>query len=681
MNSVSQRLMRTWVGLGTRFLPFADAATPELPLAKLLRLSLFQVSVGMSLVLLIGTLNRVMIVELDVPASLVGIMISLPLVFAPFRAVIGFRSDTHRSELGWKRVPFIYKGTMLQFGGLAIMPFALLVLSGGGNAAQAPAWVGQLGAGLAFLLVGIGLHTTQTVGLALATDLAPEDSQPKVVGLMYVMLLFGTIASALLFGALLANFSPARLVQVIQGCAVTTIVLNAIALWKMEARGRSSIRPAKQPQSTFQQSWASYVSGGQAIRRLVAVGLGTMAFSMEDVLLEPYGGQILHLTVGDTTKLTATLAVGGLFGFGLASRVLSRGFDPVRMAGYGASIGIPAFLAVIFAAPVASAVMFAAGTFLIGFGAGLFGHGTLTATMKFAPQHQTGLALGAWGAVQASAAGVAIALGGIIRDIVAATAPHNALGAAAGYDCVYACEVILLLATLATMAPLVLRRAAYATKNIARCEDGPSALSEPTGDTMSQTINRLYATLEQAAKALAALKDEDYSDLHIVSGASFTGASIDSIVAAIIKGNVLKSDARILAKGISAGGSLVTVHPPFGSAYKATQILKQFDPIDSGLTEPEDNSIMAWDESTPMSCILQLPVLLDDATPFSKFWNVPPLGGSAAPLSSLFGIGLISRAAAPLSALIGLPLLSKDAAPLSSLLNLPTLSGETRAPR
>ena len=198
---------------------------------------------------------------------------------------------------------------------------------------------------------------------------------------------------------------------------------------------------------------------------------------------------------------------------------------------------------------------------------------------------------------------------------------------------------------------------------------------------MSQTINRLYATPEQAAKALAALKDEDYSDLHIVSGASFTGASIDSIVAAIIKGNVLKSDARILAKGISAGGSLVTVHPPFGSAYKATQILKQFDPIDSGLTEPEDNSIMAWDESSPMSCILQLPVLLDDATPFSKFWNVPPLGGSAAPLSSLFGIGLISRAAAPLSALIGLPLLSKDAAPLSSLLNLPTLSGETRAPR
>lgn len=447
--------------MGSRFLPFADAATPDLPLSRLLRLSLFQVSVGMSLVLLIGTLNRVMIVELGVPASLVGVMLSLPLIFAPFRAVIGFRSDTHRSELGWKRVPYIYKGTMLQFGGLAIMPFALLVLSGGGNAGNAPAWIGQLGAALSFLLVGVGLHTTQTVGLALATDLAPVESQPKVVGLMYVMLLFGTIASALLFGILLADFSPARLVEVIQGAAVATIVLNAIALWKMEARGRST-KAAKRRQPTFQESWESYISGEQSMRRLVAVGLGTMAFSMADVLLEPYGGQILHLTVGDTTKLTAALAVGGLFGFGLASRILSRGFDPFRMAGYGALVGIPAFLAVIAAAPFSSALLFGAGTLLIGFGAGLFGHGTLTATMNFAPQGQTGLALGAWGAVQASAAGVAIALGGIIRDLVATTAPQNSFGAAAGYVAVYSLEIVLLLATLVTMSRIRQRGQAFA---------------------------------------------------------------------------------------------------------------------------------------------------------------------------------------------------------------------------
>ena len=80
--------------------------------------------------------------------------------------------------LGWRRVPYIWFGTLLQFGGLAIMPFALLVLSGDANG---PAWIGQVGAALAFLLVGAGLHTTQTAGLALATDLAPADARPRVV--------------------------------------------------------------------------------------------------------------------------------------------------------------------------------------------------------------------------------------------------------------------------------------------------------------------------------------------------------------------------------------------------------------------------------------------------------------------------------------------------------------------
>ncbi|MEY2888648.1 MAG: hypothetical protein RIQ30_245 [Pseudomonadota bacterium] len=460
MKRLSEKLVQSWASLGPKFLPFADAATPDLPLSRLLRLSLFQVSVGMALVLLIGTLNRVMIVELGVPASLVAIMVSLPLVFAPFRALIGFRSDTHRSELGWRRVPYIWLGTLVQFGGLAVMPFALLVLSGGGNSASAPAWIGQASAALAFLFVGAGIHITQTVGLALATDLAPQESQPKVVGLMYVMLLFGMIVSAFVFAAVLEDFSPGRLIQVIQGCAITTMILNVIALWKQETRDRN--RRFKNPdQPTFKQSWELFCKSDHAIRRLIAVGLGTMAFTMEDVLLEPYGGEILKLSVSSTTFLTATLAIGGLIGFGLASRVLSRGADPFRMASMGAFLGLPAFMAVILAAPLASASLFSFGVFLIGFGGGLFGHGTLTATMNLAPPEQRGLALGAWGAVQATGAGIAMALGGVIRDLVNYFAMNSYFGPAlidpsTGYIAVYALEIVLLIATIIAMAPLIL---------------------------------------------------------------------------------------------------------------------------------------------------------------------------------------------------------------------------------
>ena len=458
-------MIQAWAGYGPRFMPFADAATPDLPLGRLLRLSLFQVSVGMGLVLLVGTLNRVMIVELGVPAALVGVMLSLPVIFAPLRALIGFRSDTHKSALGWRRVPYIWKGTLLQFGGLAIMPFALLVLSGWGKASDAPVWVGWSAAGLSFLLVGAGLHTVQTVGLALATDLAPQESQPKVVGLMYVMLLVGMIVSALVFGAALMNFNPARLVQVIQGSAVATIVLNVAALWKQEARRPRRNAPAAEPEPepTFQASWAKFSRGDRALRRLVAVGLGTMAFSMSDILLEPYGGQILKLTVGSTTKLTAALAMGSLVGFALASRVLGRGTDPMRLAGYGVLCGIPAFSCVIAAAPLGSVAVFVVGTVLIGFGAGLFAHGTLTATMNLAPREQVGLALGAWGAIQATAAGVSMALSGVIRDLVSAATTAGswsagiAAGPASGYTVVYAIEIVLLLLTMIAVAPLVRR--------------------------------------------------------------------------------------------------------------------------------------------------------------------------------------------------------------------------------
>ena len=457
MNRIGRSVMRTWFQLGPRFLPFADVASDDLPLSRLLRLSLFQVSVGMALVLMAGTLNRVMIVELGVPASLVALMLALPLLFAPLRALIGFRSDVHRSPLGWKRVPYIWQGTLLQFGGLAIMPFALLVLSGGGEAASAPVWIGQASAALSFLLVGAGMHMVQTVGLALATDLAPPEDQPKVVGLMYVMLLFGMVGSALVFGAMLAEFNNLRLVQVIQGCAVVTVALNVIALWKQETRDPNRHAPgflARRAEARFADAWRGLIRVAGARRRLVAIGLGTMAFSMSEVILEPFGGEVLRLSVAETTKLTALLAFGTLIGFGWASRVLGAGGNPIRMANYGAAVGLPAFAAVILSTLGASAPLFACGVFLIGFGAGLFSHGTLTATMRLAPADQVGLALGVWGAVQATAAGVGIAAGGVLRDVVLAGGGAPANGAASGYLAVFAVEMILLVAALAILLPL-----------------------------------------------------------------------------------------------------------------------------------------------------------------------------------------------------------------------------------
>ncbi len=459
MSRFAEHLVR----IGPRFLPFADAASDDLPLSKLLRLSLFQVAVGMSIVLLVGTLNRVMIVELEVPASVVGIMISLPLLFAPFRALIGFKSDTHVSALGWRRVPWIYKGTLALWGGFAIMPFALIVLGGKGYAEGQPFWLGVSSAGLAFLMVGAGVHTIQTVGLALATDLAPREDQPKVVGLMYVVLLISMIFSSIAFGWVLEPYHDAQLIKVISGVAVAVFFLNMVALWKMEGRNRAyTVKPEKQPE--FSEHWREFISRKNALHGLVVIGLGTLGFGMADVILEPYGGQVLAMTVSETTRLTATFAGGGLIGFWLASWVLSRGFDPMRMAALGAAVGIPGFFAVIGATPMTSTWIFVIGTLVVGFGGGLFSHGTLTATMRLAPKEQVGLALGAWGAVQATCAGVAVASAGVLRDIVQAMPDLHQYGAATPYLFVFVLEAAFLVLTVLVVLPLL--RAALAAQRI-----------------------------------------------------------------------------------------------------------------------------------------------------------------------------------------------------------------------
>jgi MFS transporter, BCD family, chlorophyll transporter len=459
-----------WTRVGMKFLPFADAATQDLPLGRLLRLSLFQLSCGMAAVLLTGTLNRVMIVELGIPAGVVAMMVALPLLFAPLRALVGFRSDHHRSYLGWKRVPYIWFGTLLQFGGLAIMPFALLVMTGGG---RAPATIGEVAAAFAFLLVGAGLHTAQTAGLALATDLAPEHSRPRVVALLYVMLLAGTLVSALLIGQVLVDFTPTRLVGVVQGAAVVTIVLNIIALWKQEVRNPQATRHDRQAPE-FRTAWRGFVADRGTRRLLVGVGLGAAGFAMQDVLLEPYGAEVLGMSVGETTRLTALWAGGTLAALGLSAGALSRGDDPLRLAAIGLLAGVGAFAAVVMSAPTGLVALLGLGVAGIGFGGGLFGVGTLTAAMAIGRREGegAGLALGVFGAVQATAAGAGLIVSGLLRDGLSASAATGSLGSAFAdrsmpYSVVWHIEIGLLFATLVALGPLV-RRSTHSQNGGAR---------------------------------------------------------------------------------------------------------------------------------------------------------------------------------------------------------------------
>jgi BCD family chlorophyll transporter-like MFS transporter len=345
---------------------------------------------------------------------------------------------------------------MLQFGGLAIMPFALIVLSGDANG---PAFVGPLAAALAFLMVGAGMHTTQTAGLALASDLAAPDKRHRVVALLYVMLLVGTFLASLAFAWLLSSFSQVRLIQVIQGAAVVTMVLNLVALWKQEARQPALTRHDR-AQPAFLDTWREIRADRRCLRLMVAVALGTAGFGMQDILLEPYGGEILGLTVAGTTLLNSLVAVGTLAGFAIAARWLDRGGDPMRLAAAGLLVGIVAFSAVVFASPLRSPGLFRFGAALIGFGTGVFAVGTLTSAMQRVRHGLGGQILGAWGTAQAIALGLAIAASGFIRDLTTSLAAGGHLGPAlrgpeSGYLVVYHIEIGFLFAALIAIGPMV----------------------------------------------------------------------------------------------------------------------------------------------------------------------------------------------------------------------------------
>jgi BCD family chlorophyll transporter-like MFS transporter len=195
------------------------------------------------------------------------------------------------------------------------------------------------------------------------------------------------------------------------------------------------------------------------MRLLCVIGLGTFGFGVADVLLEPYGGQALGFSVGQTTMLTALFAGGTLIGFASASRWLTIGGAPVRLATIGAAIGIPGFGGIILSSTLGMPILFFAGILATGFGAGLFGHGTLTATIRNAPPDQVGLSLGAWGAVQATSAGIGIAFAGIVRDILVGSPSIAGLPASTPYNIVFSVEMVFLAVTCLIAIPLMARRA------------------------------------------------------------------------------------------------------------------------------------------------------------------------------------------------------------------------------
>ncbi len=412
------------------------------------RLGLFQFGIGLSLAPITGTLNRVLIDDLGISAAVVALLIALHYFVSPIRAFIGYRSDKSRS-LGKWRTPYIVLGVMLTYGGLACAPFSLILLGGHGTISFLPALIICIAI---FLAYGAGVSIVETVYLALVSDITPPQERGKVLSVLWMMLILGTVVSAVIVSRLLVNYSHVALIQVMQGSAVWFVVLTVLALWRQEELNPDgSIKSDLKTVRVRLTLWESLrvLSGQQVLKGLfVVIFIATMAFATHDVLLEPYGGQVLGMSVSATMQLTALWGVATITGVGLAAFGLWRKFPPVLLIGLGCAVGLFGFGVISYASDIALVGPFQVGVGLISLGRGLFLVGSVILVMSLTDVSHAGLFLGVWGIVQAMAQGTGTIGGGIVRDL----AQYQTGSVVLGYTVVYVGSLTLLLIVLLMLA-------------------------------------------------------------------------------------------------------------------------------------------------------------------------------------------------------------------------------------
>ncbi len=424
---------------------------------NVLRLGLFQFGMGLALAPLTGTLNRVLIDEMGIAAILVGILIAIHYFVSPIRAMIGYRSDVSRATGRW-RTPYVLLGAMLTFGGLTCAPFTLLLLSGD-SVIPIPFWAAfAISVGI-FLAYGIGANIVETIYLALVSDITPPQERGKVLAVLWVMLVLGTIVSAIIISWLLEDYTGMKLVQVMQGSAVVFVVLAFVALHSQERLNPDGSVVSYTDEATRVRLslWESVrlLVQQRALRNLFIVFfIATTAFATHDVLLEPYGGQVLNMSVAATTRLTALWGVSMLVSISISGWLLWRGTSPLVVIIAGCGVGALGFLVISIASNATMVNLFRSGVWLIGMGRGLFIVASIALVMSLTDMGHAGLFLGLWGVMQALALGMGTIGGSLLRDI----AYRFTDSVATGYTVVYSGSLLLLLLSLGLIAVLRLHR-------------------------------------------------------------------------------------------------------------------------------------------------------------------------------------------------------------------------------
>jgi len=399
---------------------------------KRLQLGLIHVAVAMTLVPINSTLNRVMIKELAISATLVAILASLPYLFAPIQVAIGSYSDRH-PIFGFRRTPYILVGLILCVLGLIVSPYVAFLM-----ADNLP--LGILVGIFAFGAWGMGYNLSSVSYLSLATEISGENGRGKTIATMWFMMIVSIIATAIGLSHMVDPYTPEALIRAFGYVAVSALILGLLGLIRLEPRSSSSSSSASEAYTVKQMS-AAVLANPLARMFFIYLLLLLAAILGQDVLLEPFGAEAFGMTVTQTTRITSIWGTFVLIAIIVAGLLEGR-MAKKTIAQFGNLGALAGFVVIVVSGITRSTSIFYTGVTLLGLGTGLSTVANLSLMFDFTMPGMVGLYIGAWGFSNALSRLTGSVLGGVLRDVV----NHLTGQALSGYLVVFTIEALMLLA-------------------------------------------------------------------------------------------------------------------------------------------------------------------------------------------------------------------------------------------
>ena len=400
----------------------------KMSLLNIARVSLVNLSVALLTLPLGSTLNRVMITELSMPATLVALLVAMGYLTSPLRIWFGRISDI-RPIAGLHRTWYIVLGIGLMTVGILAAPTVIFTIPTLGI------W-GILLTFLVFAMIGMGVNSTTPLYFAIVSDQANDVQKPRVVATMFAILGIGVVIAAFVIGALLDPFSPARLSLVMSGVAILAVVLAVAGLVGLERR---SDLVQEQQEAGFGEVRRLLFENRDVALFFVYLLLSFIAIDAQDVILEPFAAFAFGMEPGETAALTGILRGGFLLTLIIGAFMVNR-FQHKFTAGFGIGTAVIAFALLIGSGLMGLSTLFMIGVFTLGLGNGLLATANLSLMMNMTQPEKAGVYLGTWGFAQAVGVGSAVLLGGIIRDMTFAITSNNLTA----YLTVFVIEIMLL---------------------------------------------------------------------------------------------------------------------------------------------------------------------------------------------------------------------------------------------